>query len=147
MASSPRRLKNLGTTLVVSMHILFQGLEILRARCFLSVDSILLPGIPGTVTLTIANSAMAAGRHHAEQILQRSVQTATLAVINSTCANPKALWMKEMDSVTWPDDTQLAKLRAASAMCEEQVDVVRTGTDAVVTIKLEPYAAAMLTIG
>ena len=129
------------------MHILFQDLEILCAGCFLSVDSNLLPGIPGTVTLTIANSAMAAGRHHAEQILQPLVQTATLAVINSTCANPKALWMKEMDSVTWPDDTQLAKLRTASAMCEEQVDVVRTGTDAIVTIKLEPYAAAMLTIG
>jgi hypothetical protein len=66
---------------------------------------------------------------------------------NSTCANPKALWLSEMDSVTWPDDAQLAKLRTASTMCEEQVDIVRTGADAVVTIKLEPYAAAMLTIG
>ena len=88
----------------------------------------------GTVTLSIAN---------AEANVAKS---AKLTMINSTCANPKALWLGQMKSVTWPDDTQLEQLRAASAMCEEQVPIVSKGAHATVTITLEAYAAAMLTI-
>ena len=92
----------------------------------------------GTVTLTLS------GYLHVEQA--SSMRTATLTMINSTCANPKKLWLEGMGSVTWPDDRQLAQLRAASKMCEEKVPVVPKGTSATVTVTLEPYAAAMLTI-
>lgn len=34
-----------------------------------------------------------------------------LRVINSTCANPKRMWLTEMKSVTWPSEAQLARLR------------------------------------
>ena len=93
----------------------------------------------GTVTLTIAN---------ADAMLPSDApeQTAKLTMINSTCANPKALWLEQMNSVTWPDDTQLAQLRTASAMCEEQLPIVSKEGHATVTITLEAYAAAMLTI-
>jgi hypothetical protein len=94
--------------------------------------------ISRTVKLTIASSTSN----------DAAARKATLTVINSTCANPKALWMGEMNSVTWPSDAQLAQLRTASAMCEEELEVT---TDALtgaqtVEVTLEAYAAAMLKV-
>ena len=70
---------------------------------------------------------------------------AKLRMINSTCANPKAMWEGEMNSTTWPSAEQLAKLRTASEYCEETVSVTWSSAGvATVEVVLEAYAAAEL---
>ena len=74
--------------------------------------------------------------------------TATLRMINSTCANAKTMWLGEMGSSPWPSEAQLAQLKLASKLCEEEVMVV---TDAVsgersIEVTLEAYAAAELVL-
>ena len=76
------------------------------------------------------------------------VSPATLRMINSTCANPKQMWSSEMKSVTWPSEAQMAALKVASQLCEEEVAVI---TDAVsgarsITVSMEAYAAAELVV-
>eukprot|EP00038_Savillea_parva_P003148 m.121546 g.121546 ORF g.121546 m.121546 type:complete len:703 (+) comp11087_c2_seq2:78-2186(+) len=69
------------------------------------------------------------------------VGTATVSVVNSTCANPKAAWIN-MGSPTWPSDSQMATLHTASQLCVSQVPFVSDGHgNAVLTVTLEPYAA------
>ena len=72
---------------------------------------------------------------------------AVVRTINSTCANPKAVWMDEMSSVTWPSSAQLTTLSAASRMCEEQVALEWSaeGT-ATIEVTLEAYAAVAVTV-
>ena len=72
---------------------------------------------------------------------------ATVRMINSTCANPKAMWLTSMNSVTWPNEAQLETLRDASRVCEEQLTLVAAvgapnSDDAIVEVTLEAYAAA-----
>ena len=80
--------------------------------------------------------------------LPASTTSVSVATINSTCANPKQLWVTEMASVNWPNATQLQALRRASEVCTEQVPVLRHdyAATAEVTITLEPYAAAALSV-
>ena len=72
--------------------------------------------------------------------------TAKLTIINSTCANPKALWQGSMKSVAWPSAAQLTELKTASEMCEEEVAVVADEATGALTVEvtLEAYAAARL---
>ena len=74
--------------------------------------------------------------------------TAKLTMINSTCANPKALWEGSMKSVTWPSAAQLTELKTASEMCEEEVAVVADEATGALTVEvtLEAYASARLTV-
>lgn len=67
---------------------------------------------------------------------------AVLRVLNSTCSIAKAVWMKEMASVTWPSSAQLETLMEASKYCEEVRPIVwsSTGT-ATLELELEAYAA------
>merc|ERR1711871_480001 len=60
---------------------------------------------------------------------------ATLKTINSTCANPKALWLGKMKSVTWPNRTELEELRQASQVCEDTF-LVETQTSDDVTVNV-----------
>ena len=72
---------------------------------------------------------------------------ALVRTINSTCANPKAVWAGVMDSVTWPSAAQLATLRAASQLCEQRVALQwsAAGT-ATIEVALEAYAAVAVTV-
>ena len=77
-----------------------------------------------------------------------AVGGAMLRMINSTCANPKKLWQTVMSSVPWPSEAQLARLRAASQLCEERLAVrtyASTG-EQIVEVTLEAYAAAELVV-
>ena len=69
--------------------------------------------------------------------------TAIVRMINSTCANPKAVWTGAMKSVTWPSEAQIATLKTASQMCEESIPVAwaADGT-ATLELTLEAYAMA-----
>ena len=70
-----------------------------------------------------------------------------MRTINSTCANPKALWAAKLGSPTWPSESQLRQLKLASSMCEESVPV---SVDAAgvrhVELMLEAYASAELVL-
>ena len=94
-----------------------------------------------TVRLTIRGAALPAAEARS---------AAMLRMINSTCANPKALWLGEMQSVTWPSAAQLAQLREASEMCEEaltlQTHAAEGGGEQTVEVTLEAYAAAEVVI-
>ena len=92
-----------------------------------------------TVKLTIGRSSSS---------VAPQATTAKLRVVNSTCANPKKMWVEELRSVTWPSEAQLASLRLASEVCEEEVALL---TDAVtgkttVELTLEAYAAVELVV-
>ena len=73
--------------------------------------------------------------------LSATVSSVSVATINSTCANSKA-----MGSVDWPDAQQLQALRKASEMCVGELPVVRSRGVATVTLTLEAYATAALTV-
>ena len=91
-----------------------------------------------TVVLTLARPKAA---------VVAAAGVAVVRTINSTCANPKAVWMGEMSSVTWPSSAQLTTLSAASRMCEEQVALEWSaeGT-ATIEVTLEAYAAVAVTV-
>lgn len=65
-----------------------------------------------------------------------------LRTINSTCANPKALWQLGMHSVTWPSKAQLSALQAASTVCEERIPLRWSNGSATLSLTLPAYAAA-----
>ena len=94
-----------------------------------------------TVRLTIRGAALPAAEVRSGAMLR---------MINSTCANPKALWLGEMQSVTWPSAAQLAQLREASEMCEEaltlRAEAAEGGGGQTVEVTLEAYAAAEVVI-
>ena len=75
----------------------------------------------------------------------------SLLMINSTCANPKAMWLASMNSVAWPDAGQLEQLRAASRVCEEKIPIQKgvgasENDNFSIEVTLEAYAAAEVII-
>jgi hypothetical protein len=80
---------------------------------------------PATVVVADQQAPASLSSHALDRSIYRST-TARVRMINSTCANPKALWVGELNSVTWPDASQLEKLRVASEMCEESIPVAWT---------------------
>ena len=69
-------------------------------------------------------------------------RTAVIKTINSTCANPKREWVRDMGSVTWPTEQQIDRLRARSQVCEETVNV----SGDVVVVRLEAYAMVEIVV-
>lgn len=70
--------------------------------------------------------------------------TAMLALIDSTHANPRALW-ESWGQPLYPTAEQLAQLQAASQLVEVSVPLTPSGPGVVsVSIPLEPYACAFL---
>ena len=79
--------------------------------------------------------------------LSPATRTATVSMINSTCANPKRVWVERQGSVNWPDAGQLAQLHEASEACVSAVPVVRSAAGvATVVVELEAYAAAAVQV-
>eukprot|EP00658_Telonema_sp_P-2_P076780 TRINITY_DN6795_c0_g1_i4.p1 TRINITY_DN6795_c0_g1~~TRINITY_DN6795_c0_g1_i4.p1 ORF type:complete len:345 (-),score=57.25 TRINITY_DN6795_c0_g1_i4:273-1307(-) len=85
-----------------------------------------------TVRITVLGAAVSA--------------TASVRMINSTCANPKQMWVKDMNSTAWPTAEELLELRRASSMCQEEIPVGVVDSGVVVQLVLEPYAAAELVL-
>jgi hypothetical protein len=84
----------------------------------------------------------------------KNTSAALVRTINSTCANPKGAWIREMGSVPWPTPSQLDILRAASQMCEHAVPlqwrdaaIAANKQEATFTIELEAYAVVEVSIG
>ena len=76
---------------------------------------------------------------------------ATVRTINSTCANPKAVWIDEMQSVPWPSAAQLDKLRVASRVCEDEVRLRWANASparaaATLEVRLEAFAVAEVSL-
>eukprot|EP01050_Picozoa_sp_SAG11_P026208 SAG11_NODE_6193_length_1368_cov_1.008668_1_plen_118_part_00 len=112
----------------------------LRAR-----DSIIHPTSTGLICLVEQLLVVAAA---GGMQTQRIGASATLRMINSTCANPKQLWKSKMQSTTWPSEEQLAELRTASQVCTDSIPIITdpvTG-DTLVEVTLEAYAAAELMV-
>lgn len=71
---------------------------------------------------------------------------AVVRTINSTCANPKEVWISHMGSVQWPSSSQLDVLRSASRVCEENIPLVWVSGDAQLELQLEAYGFTQVLI-
>lgn len=75
-----------------------------------------------------------------------SGSSAVVRTINSTCANPKAVWVENMNSVQWPTAAQIEVLHTASRPCTETVPLSWDRGVAMLEVSLEAYAVAEVAV-